>query len=253
MVSIYSSILYSEKYGRILCYPKYDEDGLHERIDELRRLGIERLEFIGSKNVANVHVLGKGCVGVVVLAYTEAGDKIALKIRRLDADRNNMLHESEMLKMANQLGIGPKLIGLSDNFLIMEYAEGSLLPAWAYQNRERKKLRRILKNLLLDCHKLDIRGLDHGELSNASKHIIVKSKDETPVILDFESSSDNRRPRNVQCICQYLFISSKISTEVKRIFRIKNIEKLMEALKNYKKNYSKLNFERILKVTSLTN
>jgi len=117
MISISSSILYSEKYGRIFCYPKYNEDKLHERIDELRRLGIKSVEFKGSKNVADVHVLGKGCVGVVVLAYTEAGDKIALKIRRLDADRNNMLHESEMLKMANQLTFSQMIIHILSGHL----------------------------------------------------------------------------------------------------------------------------------------
>jgi len=250
IISISSTIPYSEKYGRILCYPKYDEDELHKRIEELKLLGIKSIEFQGSKTINGVKALGKGCVSIVVLAYTDAS-KIALKIRRLDSDRDNMLHESKMLKRANQLGIGPRLFGLSDNFILMEYMEGKLLPAWILQNvRKKLRLRKTLRNLLIDCLRLDIQKLDHGELCNASKHVIVKSNG-APVILDFESSSTNRRSKNVQCICQYLFISSDISGKVKKILGIKNIDKLIEALKKYKRNCSRENFERILEVTGL--
>ncbi|MCK5608800.1 serine/threonine protein kinase [Candidatus Pacearchaeota archaeon] len=252
LIYTHSPLLHSEKYGKILCYPRYDEVELHERIEELRLLGIKSMDFEGSKRIDNVKVLGKGCVGIAVIAYTDES-KIALKIRRLDADRENMLHESEMLKFANKLKIGPKLFGLSQNFMSMEYIEGSLLPVWISQNGKKKKLgrlRRIFRNLLLDCFELDIGKLDHGELSNASKHVIVKSNDE-PVILDFESSSNCRRPKNVQCMCHYLFIGSKISTEVKKILKIKNIDELIETLKNYKRNSSEECFGHILEVTGL--
>ena len=216
----------------------------------MTQLGIKNVEFHGSRTVNGVKVLGKGCVGIVVLTHTNAG-KVALKIRRLDADRDDMSLEGEMLKIANQLMIGPKLLGLSDNFLLMEYIEGSLLPAWISKNSKRKKIiKQVLKDLLFDCFKLDTRKLDHGELSSASKHVIVKSND-VPVIVDFESSSFNRKPKNVQCMCQYLFLSSRISEVVNRIFEVKEINSLIKALKIFKKNQNRENFSRILAVMDL--
>lgn len=43
--------------------------------------------------------------------------KVALKIRRTDADRSQMYHEADMLKKANSVDVGPKLLDVSENFL----------------------------------------------------------------------------------------------------------------------------------------
>ena len=72
------------------------------RLKELERLGVQALEFTGEKSVFDVPVLGKGCVGVVVVAYTNSG-RAALKIRRVDADRKEMFHEGEMLKIIQKI------------------------------------------------------------------------------------------------------------------------------------------------------
>ena len=63
----------------------------------------------------NIPVLGKGYVGVVVVANMK-GQKVALKMRRIDADRLNFTHEAEMLQKANAIGVGPKFIAVSNNF-----------------------------------------------------------------------------------------------------------------------------------------
>ena len=59
---------------------------MQSRIEELQQLGVEALEFSGKAAAANVPVLGKGYVGVVVVAHVR-GEKVALKMRRIDADR----------------------------------------------------------------------------------------------------------------------------------------------------------------------
>jgi len=235
---------------KIICYPEFQDNIFRNRIEELRHLGIRSIEFQGYKIIKGVSVLGKGYVSIVVLAHTDTG-KVALKIRRLDADRDDMSFEGKMLKMVNRLKIGPNLLNLSDNFILMENIEGNLLPLWISEKNKRKniRLRDILNKLLYDCFKLDIHKIDHGELSNASRHIIVKG-DDTPILLDFESSSCHRKPKNVQCICHYLFMRSSISESINKILEIDDTDLLIETLKTYKKNQNRNNFKKILEVTN---
>src|SRR5512137_1757591 len=81
--------LQEETYATVLCYPKHDQKEASKRIRELKHLGVETLEFIGKKNVFNVPILGKGCIGIVVTALVD-DEQVALKIRRVDADRDGM-------------------------------------------------------------------------------------------------------------------------------------------------------------------
>ncbi len=244
--------LNEEKYARVLCYPKYDLKELRKRLEELKRLGIETLEFSGGKTAFNVPVLGKGCVGVVVMAHTDRG-KAALKIRRVDADRAGMQHEAEMLRKANTVKVGPKLFDVTENFLLMEFIEGTLLPKWVEMlsgKGMRARIRRVLRNVLEQCWRLDEEGLDHGELSTAPKHILVRMNDE-PCIVDFETASVNRRVSNVTSICQYLFLGSRVAKMMKR--KLGRIDKaqLIETLRNYKQGRSLENFENILNTCKL--
>ena len=87
------------------------------------------------------------------------------------------------------------------------------------------KLKSVIKKTLEDCYNLDKIGLDHGELSSISKHVIVgKSK---TTIIDFESSSTKRRVSNVTSATQGIFIGSGISKSIKKIYKIPSKEKLL--------------------------
>ncbi len=121
--------LFEEPYATIMCYPRYEKKELERRLRELEKLEITELEFVGQKQLLNTHVLGKGCVGLVVLAYGKTG-KVALKIRRIDADRVSMLREARLLRKANTVQVGPQLLGATRNFLAMQFIEGTLLPQW---------------------------------------------------------------------------------------------------------------------------
>jgi putative serine/threonine protein kinase len=241
-------------YANVLCYPRFELKESEKRICELERLGVTAIEFTGGKNVSTVRVLGKGCVGIVVLAHTETG-KAALKIRRTDADRKGMQHEAEMLKKANMLGVGPRLLRFTQNFLLMDFIEGKLLPEWlvslkSENNPIKTRVSSVLYELLGQCWRMDKAGLDHGELSHAPKHIIVDAQD-IPHILDFETASINRKPSNLTSLCQYLFISSSIAKEnIETLGRI-NRNILIKALRVYKQSFSKENFEKILDICGL--
>jgi putative serine/threonine protein kinase len=196
--------------------------------------------------------LGKGYVGIVVVAYTEKG-KAALKIRRVDADRSGMQREAEMLKRANQVGVGPKLLGVTENFLLMNFIEGTSLPKWieALKGRGTKaRIRRVLREVLEQCWRLDMAGLDHGELSRAPKHVIV-ADDDMPYIVDFEAASTSRKVSNVTSICQYLFIGSQLAKILTKKLGKVNIKTLIHALKAYKQRQTRENLERVIAACGL--
>jgi len=246
--------LSEEKYAQVICYPKYEPEELTKRLREMRRLGIKALCFIGDKKIGDVSVLGKGYVGIVVAAYTEKG-KAALKIRRTDADRETMKREAEMLQIANSVNVGPRLLGFTQDLLLMELVEGLLLPAWIEKIRKErnavKRTRRVLRDILEQCRRLDEAGLDHGELSEASKHIIVDHEDKA-WILDFESASTTRRVSNVTSICQFLFLKGKTARLIGEVINRHDMDKLISLLRSYKRNRTRKNFDDIIKACVLT-
>jgi putative serine/threonine protein kinase len=238
--------LRERKQRKILGYPRCEHEELERRLKELERLGVHALEFTGEKSIFDVPVLGKGCVGIVVVAYTVSG-RAALKIRRVDADRKEMFHEGEMLKRANAIDVGPKLLEISENFLLMELIEGSHFPEWIESLGEGEgqlRVRLILKDVLEQCHRLDEAGLDHGELSNAPKHILVDA-DDHPYLMDFETASINRRVSNVTSVCQYLLLGSQIADKVKEKRGKVDEKKLINALRAYKRERTRENFEKL--------
>jgi putative serine/threonine protein kinase len=239
--------LFERKHCKVLCYPRCDQEELERRLKELEKLGVQSLEFAGEKSIFDVPVLGKGCVGVVVLAYTNLG-RAALKIRRVDADRKGMFHEGEMLQRANAIDVGPKLLEISENFLLMELVEGTHFPEWieSVEGRETHlRIRMVLEDVLEQCYRLDESGLDHGELSKAPKHIIVDA-DDIPYLIDFETASINRRVSNVTSVCQYLFLGSQIADKVKDKLGKVNEKELINVLRNYKRERTRENFEKIV-------
>jgi putative serine/threonine protein kinase len=226
--------LKEEPYASVLCYPKRSDAELQTRLRELEMHGVTAIEFSGKSSAFNVPVLGKGYVGIVVTAQ-RYGQRLALKIRRVDADRADLFHEAKMLKIANSAGVGPALVDVSKDFLLMQLVEGELLPAWLKDKPEAPNVRQVLREVLEQCWHLDLTGLDHGELSKAPKHIIIDPHLQ-PWIVDFETASDTRKPANVTAVCQYLFMSlGPLPKTIAGILGERNSDTIIKALREYKK------------------
>ena len=239
--------LTEEPFASVLCFPNPTEDELRSRIGELHSLGVRALEFSGSASVFGVAVpvLGKGFVGIVAIAHL-TGKRVAVKIRRTDADRADLLHEAAMIDKANMVGVAPKLGASSKNFLLMQLIDGDLLPNWLKTHTEKETVRRVLGEVLDQCFRLDEVGLDHGELSKAPKHLLV-DKSERVFIVDFETSSLERRVSNVTAVCQYLFAGNSSASKIlAEVFGQKDRLGLIDVMRAYKKNRTKKNFEHLL-------
>lgn len=240
--------LHNSPYANVICYPKLTQKELRKRLRELEQLEITAIEFTGEKTVHNTQILGKGCVGIVVKAFTKRGNA-ALKIRRTDADRKEMKHEAEMLKTANAVNVGPRFLNLSKNFLLMEYIEGTLFPQWLKKTKQKQIIRNVLRLALEQCWRLDKKGLDHGQLSHALKHVIIKN--DTPYIIDFETASTTRKTKNVTALSQHFFIANNIAKQITEKTGKINQEKLKQTLGSYKREKTRKNFETMLKTIGL--
>ncbi len=237
-------------YSDIWVYPKGTRAQIKSRIKELKALGVESISFQGKLQVGTISILGKGYVGIVVLGKI-GRKKVAVKIRRNDSPRKNLKREAELLKITNQSNVGPKLVGFSKNFLVMEYLEGEKIGDWVASLKKRgssSQLKTIIKKILEDCYKLDRIGLDHGELSHIVKHVIVGSK---ITIIDFESSSLDRKVSNVTSATQAFYIGSGISKIVGHIYKIPKKEKMISVLRRYKQEQTRDSFEKLLDVLKL--
>ena len=236
----------------IICYPKTDEEEKSRRLKELHSIGVKNILLEGPKRIDNHKIIGKGCVSIAILANTSSRLAV-LKIRRMDADRSDMLHEVQMLKFANASSIGPRLFQYSKNFILMDYIAGSLIGEWLNHVRSfsHVKIKNILKDILTQCYKMDMMHLDHGELSNASKHVIIRNTDLKPIIIDFESASRQRRPNNLTSICQFIFKKNELLAMMQLSTELITNNDFKKILKNYKNNPIKSNFDQILQTYKL--
>jgi putative serine/threonine protein kinase len=237
------------KYSQVLTYPSSNVEEAKSRIEELSQMGISSLRFGGPTKIGGIPVLGKGCVGVVIQA--RLGRKlVALKIRRLDADRPTMFYESRLLRMANSVDVGPPLIAATKNFLAMKSINGIPLYKWAENLHPSKGMvKGVVEQLLWDCFKLDSIGLDHGELSHAPKNVLV-SKTGRPCIVDFESASTGRHVANVSSILQY-FMFGRIAKSLSTSQIFPNRRRVVRILSEYKNEGSVESFETLLGAVGL--
>jgi len=237
-------------YSIIWVYPKGTKSQIKSRIKELDTLGVEGISFQGELQMNAISMLGKGYAGVVVLGKM-GRKKVAVKIRRNDSPRKNLEKEAKLLKIINKHKIGPKLVAFSNNFLVMEYLDGEKIGDWVVDLKKKggpSQLKVIIKKILEDCYSLDRIGLDHGELSNLTKHVIVGKK---VTIIDFESSSMDRKVSNVTSATQALCIGSGISKIIGRVYKIPKKQKMITVLRRYKQEETRESFESLLAVLKL--
>ena len=238
--------LSSNPYNAVLAYPRPTARRIKSRITELEKIGVVSVAFWGPVRLGMLDVLGKGYSGVAVLARYEKKTAV-LKIRRTDSKRSTLISEAKMLNVANALGVGPKIMMYSRNFVVMEYLQGQTIGKWAKDGALDKR-NETLRTVLEDCYKLDAGGLDHGELSRISKHAIIGKH---TTLIDFEGASKKRRVSNVTSASQSLFIGSYTAKMLGKVRKMPRKSALISALRCYKENPRRDTFEELLCVMRL--
>lgn len=231
---------------QILTYPRISLREAKLRVTQLKRLGVEEMVFEGHARIGRLGILGLGTVGIVVRAKAK-GRLCALKIRRTDANRPNMDEEVRIATMANKVQIGPEVYAHTRDMILMKLLESQEIGDWLKTLRgegKRQQVREIIHALLNQCRKLDIMGIDHGQLSDLRKHAVIAEG--TPWIIDFESAGTNRKPRNVTTAAQYLFIGGALSPAIRRALGVRDTEVLKRLLSEYKHDLSDFRYSKIL-------
>jgi putative serine/threonine protein kinase len=240
-------------YLTILTYPRPNLRQAKSRINQLVGLGVEQVTFEGRTKIGRLGLVGIGTVGLVVKGTGSGGEAFALKIRRADANRESMAEEFRLTQLANRVGVGAPVHGFTKDVIMMRYIRGVELDEYVKSSSGRgsaKRVRDLAHALLNQCRKLDLIGIDHGQLSNLRKHVIIDR--ETPYIIDFESAGQKRAMKNVTTAAQYLFVGSILSPRIRRILSMKGSEPVLEALRRYKGDMSDENYVRFLATFGVT-
>ncbi len=193
----------------VFSYPHFSRRHYEAVIGDLRRLGVDGVVLAGELEAGEAKMIGKGCTAVVCLGLMH-GLPVAVKIRRSDSCRESLEGEGSNLEFANSFGVGPRLFGVSKNAIAMEHIRGLNLARWLESGPQSETVKYMVREVLEQCHALDSHGLDHGELSNAKKHIIIKEGGGA-CIIDFESASRTRKCRNLTSVVNYIFFKDSIS------------------------------------------
>ncbi len=195
------------KLLKIICYPSGNFSCFIKRVIELKLLGLKSF-LKGDKKILNFPILGKGTTSIVLKGKYITNKIVTVKIRRVDSNRESVIREAKMLKIANTVNVGPELITFSKNFIIWNFIDGIPLNLFLKNNLNRDKIRKIIKELMYQAYKLDKIGLVHLELSRPINHILI-TKEYKPVIIDFETASIVSSKKNLSQILNFLLFSEK--------------------------------------------
>ena len=230
-----------------LAFPSRDLNYARTIFQELKEIGVGRV-FISESEEPELIKLGKGYRGLVILGEV-GGKRAALKILRSDAPLASLESEAEATKLANSVGVGPKLLAHSKHVLALEFVEGVSFDKWVKDLEKSRidELRKVLRECFQQARLLDKIPLDHGELSDAKKHVIVKP-DLSPVIIDFGKASIKRRPSNVTSFFSYI----AFGPHSEKILRMLGVEKPpVDRSRKYKREMTDEVFKELLQSLNL--
>jgi putative serine/threonine protein kinase len=189
-----------EHYLANLSYPSSSIEESINRLSRLQSMGLTHLacEKVGER--FSPALIGKGVRGVVFQGLM-GGEVVAVKLLRTDSAVASMEREAQIHSLANSLGIGPLLIKHSEEAIVMEYVEGVRLGEYIASKPQGLPL--VVEDVLRQCYVMDVNGLDHGQLTDSSDHVIVQENNR-PRIIDFSHASTTRKTSNLTSFVSYL-------------------------------------------------
>ncbi|MFA5141697.1 MAG: HemK2/MTQ2 family protein methyltransferase [Candidatus Woesearchaeota archaeon] len=169
--------------------------------------------------------------------------KVAIKLKNPKSKASGRIqNEVNFLKVLNKKDIGPNLVKSSKDYFVYEFIEGIFLPKYIQENTK-EPIKKVLVDILKQCHEMDLLKVNKEEMHNPYKHIIIDSKGH-PTLIDFERSLKTAKPHNVTQFCQYLAV---LKPELKRKNVHVIITRIRELARDYKKSYDRKVLDNIIK------
>lgn len=193
----------------------------------------------------------KGKRGLIYLSNFK-NKEFVIKIRNPSASVDSVENEAFFNSKLNKIGVGPKFFYFHHDkkFLVREKVEGISISDWLSSSvpEKKKKFKKIALNLLEQCRKMDLSGINKKELTHPDKDILIDKK-HNPAIIDFERCRLTNKPHNVNQFCEFLTrkdalssIGAKISDE--------QVISLRTLLSEYKKTLSEKDYEEVKSLIS---
>ncbi len=192
------------------------------------------------KDIKNLKYFTKGHRGYIYKGKLK-NKQVTIKLKNPKSKASGRIkNEIQFLKILNKKKIGPKLIKSTNDYFIYEFVKGNFFPQFV-REESKPKIKKVITNLIKQCHELDKLKINKEEMHHPHKHIIINSK---PILLDFERANKSKKPHNVTQFCQYL-CTMKPELKKKKVFV--NITKLRELSRDYKKSYDKKVLDKIIR------
>jgi len=172
---------------------------------------------------------------------------VCVKERNPRSAVDTLKNEAKYLQVLNREGIGPKFIRYSDGKLYREFVDGEHIGKFLADESDRAKIISVIRQVLEQCRKMDLLGINKTELTNPYKDILV-TPDNRAVMIDFERCREGAKPQNVTQFLQYI-ARNKPTLAGKGILIDK--DELIRLGRAYKEKMDENSFEGILRVFAL--
>jgi predicted Ser/Thr protein kinase len=191
-----------------------------------------------------MEVLAKGKRGITYLERRDGRD-LVVKRKHPDSDALGTIStEARFLRLLNDYDIGPELIAVEEDAVVMEYIDGATLHEYI-AGHELDAVRAMLRSVFDQLRTMDELGVNKGEMHHPHKHVIV---DDEPVLIDFERCRKTETPQNVTQFCQFMLNTADVLHE--KGFKYDE-EDVICVAQRYKDSYSDAAYQEILEVFDL--
>lgn len=200
------------------------------------------------RGIKGVALFEKGNRGVLYKGSYKRKTVVVKAKRKESTAVATIENEINWLRRLNKGGIGPKLLleGKSNDWFAYKFVEGEFITYYISSCNEKEKIVAAIKDLLLQCRKLDKLKVNKEEMLRPQKHVLV-GKSGKITMLDFERCRKTQKPKNLTQLCQ--FLASKYVTSLLLQKGIKaEREKLLAAAKSYKHSQTEEKFKIILEL-----
>ena len=180
----------------------------------------------------NKKLFAKGHRGLIYVGRYK-NTKVAIKKKNPKSKAiGRIQNETRFLKILNKKNIGPQVLFSGKDYFVYKFIEGKFIRDYISENKK-TRIRKMLKDVLKQCHTLDKLKINKEEMHHPYKHVIIDKKHKVHLI-DFERAHYSEKMHNVTQFLQYI-MSLKTVLEKKGI-KV-NKRRIRAFAREYKKDY----------------
>lgn len=233
------------------------EDATRASATSARIAGV--LSELGDR-IADLRFFARGKRGVLYAGEVRDGRRgpVVVKIATT-ADPTSVTLEARWLRVMNRMGIGARLAGSGDAWLMCERLDGLDIVAFlSADTTTRANARWALQEMLCQCFAMDLAGINKEEMTHPHRHIIISARAAEPAetetaavaawrctFIDFEKCNRSKKPKNITQLCQFL-TSPRMTALLGAKGVVCDRDRLRQCTKPYKQRIGPATFAAIM-------